>query len=166
VGDGYVEPGGSWRAFWLVAAFLVLLLVIDELVLGGGAPAIVWVLAFVAVLGVVAGGTVAARRTWTVRVDRGGPEPALTVGRERVPLADVDTGHLQAVRDGEAGGVDAGAPVLGGGGMLPRGRTGLPLRLADGRTVLVPTRSPAALAAALTGSTPDGPTGRRGTLEA
>ena len=41
--------------------------------------------------------------------------------------------------------MDAGAPVLGGGWIVPRGRTGLPLRLADGRTVLVPTRRPAAL---------------------
>jgi hypothetical protein len=158
----YEEPGGSWRTFWLVAGFLAVLLVLDEVVLGGGAPALVWVVAVVAVLGVVAGGTVAARRTWTVRVDRDGPDPALTVGRERVPLAEVDTGHLQAVREGAAG-VDAGAPVLGGGWSVPRGRTGLPLRLTDGRTVLVPTRCPAALAAALTGA-PDGPTGPRGTL--
>ena len=68
---------------------------------------------------------------------------------------------------GEAG-VDAGAPVLGGGWTVPRGRTGLPLRLTDGRTVLVPTRSPEALATALVGGspggTPDGPTGPRGTL--
>ena len=35
---------------------------------------------------------------------------------------------------------------------LPKGRTGLPLRLGDGRTVLVPTRDPAALRAALIGS--------------
>jgi len=34
----------------------------------------------------------------------------------------------------------------------PKGRTGLPLRLADGRTVLVPTRDPAALRAALVGA--------------
>jgi hypothetical protein len=161
----YEEPGGSWRTFWLVAGFLVVLLVLDEAVLGGGAPALVWVLASLVVLGVVAGGTVAARRTWTVRVDRTGPDPALTVGRERVPLAEVDTGHLRAVREGAAG-VDAGAPVLGGGWSVPRGRTGLPLRLTDGRTVLVPTRSPAALAAALAGGAPDGPTGPRGTLGA
>jgi hypothetical protein len=163
---GYREPGGSWRPFWLVAGFLVLLCVLDTAVLGGGAPALVWVLAFVAVPGVLAGGTLAARRTWTVRVDRDGPEPALSVGRERVPLADVDAAHLRAVRDGEAG-VDAGAPVLGGGWSVPRGRTGLPLRLRDGRTVLVPTRAPGALAAALlqgAGDAPEGPSGSRGTL--
>jgi hypothetical protein len=159
----YQEAGGSWRPFWLIAAFLVLLLLLDEVVLGGGAPVLVWVLAFVAVLGVVAGGTLSARRVWTVRVDRDGPDPALIVGRERVLLAEVDTAHLRAVGEGTAG-VDAGAPVLGGGWTVPRGRTGLPLRLTDGRTVLVPTRSPAALAAALSGGTRDGPTGPRGTL--
>ncbi len=54
-------------------------------------------------------------------------------------------------------GVDAGAPLLGGGWSLPKGRTGLPLRLTDGRTVLVPTRDPAALRTAVLD--------RQGTLE-
>jgi hypothetical protein len=53
--------------------------------------------------------------------------------------------------------VDAGAPVLGGGSTLPNGRTGLPLRLTDGRTVLVPTRDPAALAAAVLAAVGDAP---------
>jgi hypothetical protein len=63
--------------------------------------------------------------------------------------------------------VDAGAPVLGGGWSLPRGRSGLPLRTTDGRTVLVPTRDPAALAAALLAAVsdvPGGHPGREGTL--
>ena len=141
----YVEPGGTWRAFWLVAASLVVLLVLDRALPGGDVPPLVWALALVAVPGIVAAGTVSARRVWTVRVDGRGNDAALTVGRERVPLTEVDTGHLT---DG-AGGVDAGAPVLGGGWSLPKGRTGLPLRLTDGRTVLVPTRDPAALRAAL-----------------
>jgi len=164
----YVEPGGSWRPFWAIAAFLVLLLGLDLALPGAGVPVLVWVLAFVAVLGVVAGSTVSARRVWTVRVDRDGPDPALSVGRERVALAEVDAGHLRAVRAGEAG-VDAGAPVLGGGWSVPRGRTGLPLRLTDGRTVLVPTRDPAALVAALLdeagGDTPQGGSGSRRTLD-
>jgi hypothetical protein len=147
-GDGYVEHGGSWRTFWLVAAALAVLLVLDLVLPGGDVPALVWALALVAVLGVVAAGTVSARRVWTVRVDGRADDAALTVGRERVPLAEVDLAHL-----GEGtGGVDAGAPVLGGGWSLPKGRTGLPLRLTDGRTVLVPTRDPAALRAALVGT--------------
>jgi hypothetical protein len=118
----------------------------------------------------VAMGVLSARRVWTVRIDAPGPDAALTVGRERVPLADVDRAHLVAVAEGTAG-VDAGAPVLGGAWSLPRGRAGLPLRLTDGRTVLVPTRAPEALGDALLAAvapgakevTDDGPAGR-GTL--
>ncbi|WP_448641206.1 hypothetical protein [Geodermatophilus sp. URMC 63] len=153
----YVEPGGSWRPFLLAAGVLGLLAVLDAVLPGPGVPPLVWLLAAVAVLGVAASVCSAARRVWTVRVDPRGPDGALSVGRERVPLADVDAAHLRAVRDGTAG-VDAGAPVLGGGWSVPRGRTGLPLRLTDGRTVLVPTRDPAALGAALLGSVPGSPT--------
>jgi hypothetical protein len=163
----YVEPGGSWRPFWVITGFLVLLLGLDLALPGGDVPPFVWVLAFVAVLGVVGGGTLAARRVWTVRVDRDGPDAALSVGRERIPLADVDAGHLCAVRDGEAG-VDAGAPVLGGGWSVPKGRTGLPLKLTDGRTVLVPTRHPAELLGALieaSGGTPGADSGSHRTLD-
>ena len=145
---GYLEPGGSWRTFWLVTGSLGVLLVLDLVLPGGSVPPFGWALGAVAVLGVVAAGTVSARRIWTVRVDGRGDDAALSVGRERVPLTSVDPTHL---RDG-SGGVGAGAPVLGGGGSLPRGRSGLPLRLTDGRTVLVPTRDPAALRAALVGA--------------
>jgi hypothetical protein len=166
----YVEPGGSWRPFWLVAAFLVVLIGLDLALPGTDVPAWVWALCVVAVLGVVAGGVLSARRVWTVRVDTDGPDAALSVGRERVPITDVDAGHLRAVRDGEAG-VDAGAPVLGGGWSVPKGRAGLPLRLTDGRTVLVPTRDPAALTSAILAAvgsrpdTPDGPSGSQGRLD-
>jgi hypothetical protein len=137
----YVEHGSSWRPFWLVAGALAVFGVLDLLLPGGDLPPLAWALVLVAVLGIVAGGVVSARRVWTVRVDAGG----LSVGRERVPFPDIDTTHLREVDSG----VDAGAPVLGGGWSLPKGRTGLPLKLADGRTVLVPTRDPAALRAAL-----------------
>jgi hypothetical protein len=137
----YVEHGGSWRPFWLVAGALAGFLVLDLVLPGGDLPPLMWVVALVAVLGIVAAGTLSARRIWTVSVDDAG----LAVGRERVPLSDIDGGHLRGVDSG----VDAGAPVLGGGWSLPRGRTGLPLRFTDGRTVLVPTRDPAALRTAL-----------------
>jgi hypothetical protein len=162
----YVEPGGSWRPFWSVAAALAVFLLLDVALPGADIPASLWALAAIAVLGTVAAGCLSARRVWTVRVDGRGPDAALHVGRERVSLSGVDTAHLRDVREGAAG-VDAGAPVLGGGWTLPRGRTGLPLRLTDGRTVLVPTRDPAALARALldTGDTLDGGPGHRGTLD-
>jgi hypothetical protein len=145
----YVEPGGSWRPFWIVAGAMTVFVVLDLVLPGGDVPFLLWVVAIVGVLGVVAVGCLSARRVWTVRVDDDG----LAVGREQVRRADIDVDHLRAVDSG----VDAGAPVLGGGWSLPRGRTGLPLRLADGRTVLVPTRDPAALRAALLDS--------QGTLE-
>ena len=137
----YLEPGGSWRPFWLVAVALAIFLVLDLVFPGPDVPALIWLVAIVAVLGIIAGGTLSARRLWTVRVDR----DALVVGRERVARSDIDADHLREV----ASGVDAGAPVLGGGWSIPKGRTGLPLKLADGRTVLVPTRDPAALRTAL-----------------
>jgi len=157
--NAYVEPGGSWRPFWLVAAALAVFLVLDLMLPGGDVPALLWVVAIVAVLGIVALGTLSARRVWTVQVDDDG----LSVGREQLRLADIDVDHLSAVDSG----VDAGAPVLGGGWSLPRGRTGLPLKLTDGRTVLVPTRDPRALYTALmtrVGETPDSAPGSRGTL--
>ncbi|SDC12847.1 hypothetical protein SAMN05660690_0630 [Geodermatophilus telluris] len=156
----YVEPGGSWRPFWLAAGVLGLLAVLDAVLPGIDVPPPLWALAALAVPGVVAAVCLAARRAWTVRVDPGGPDGALSVGRERVALADVDAAHLRAVREGTAG-VDAGAPVLGGGWTVPRGRSGLPLRLADGRTVLVPTRDPAALGTALLGAVPARATSQR-----
>jgi hypothetical protein len=145
----YVEQGGSWRPFWIVAAALAVFVALDLALPGSDVPPLLWLIAAVAVLGTVAAGCLSARRIWTVRVDAEG----LAVGRELVPLPDVDVDHLRKVDSG----VDAGAPVLGGGWSLPRGRTGLPLKLTDGRTVLVPTRDPAALRAALLTA--------RGTLE-
>jgi hypothetical protein len=156
---GYVEPGGSWRPFWLVAGALGIFLVLDLVLPGGDVPALYWAVATVAVLGVVAVGCLSGRRVWTVRLDDDG----LSVGRETVPLRDIDVEHLRAVDSG----VDAGAPVLGGGWSLPKGRTGLPLRLTDGRTVLVPTREPATLHEALLGRVSDttgGSPGSQGTL--
>jgi hypothetical protein len=148
--DRYVEPGGSWRPFWIVAAAMGAFLVLDLVLPGGDLPPLLWAIALMTVLGIVAAGCRSARRMWTVRVD----DRALSVGLERVPLSDVDVERLRAVESG----ADAGAEVLGGGWSLPRGRTGLPLRLAGGRTVLVPTRDPVALRAALLEA--------RGTLDA
>ena len=155
----YVEPGGSWRPFWLVAGALAVFLVLDLALPGGDVPPLLWLVAVVAVLGTVGVGCLSAQRLWTVRVD-----DDLAVGRERVAFTDIDGDALRALESG----ADAGAAVLGGGWSLPRGRTGLPLRFTDGRTVLVPTRDPAALYEALVArvtDASDGGTGSRGTLD-
>ena len=143
-GTSYTEHGGSWRPFWLIAGALAVLVALDLALPGGDVPPLLWAVAIVAVLGIVAAGTLSARRIWTVRVDHEG----LSVGRERIRLSEIDAEHLRQVDSG----VDAGAPVLGGSWSLPKGRTGLPLKLTDGRTVLVPTRDPAALWSALSDS--------------
>jgi hypothetical protein len=148
--SAYVEHGGTWRPFWIIAAAFAVFLALDLVLPGSDVPPLLWMVAIIAVLGIVAAGCLSARRVWTVRV----ADDGLAVGRERVPLSDIDGDHLRSVDSG----VDAGAPVLGGGWTLPRGRTGLPLKLTDGRTVLVPTRDPAALRTALLSS--------RGTLDA
>ncbi len=161
----YVEPGGSWRPFWIVAAAFAAFLAFDIALPGPDFPVLAWALVLVVVLGIVAMGCLSARRIWTVRVD----DEALAVGREKVRLSDVDVHHLRAVDSG----VDAGAPVLGGGWSMPKGRTGLPLKFSDGRTVLVPTRDPARLYEALVVrltetavDTPDDAPGTQGTLGA
>ncbi len=165
----YREPGGSWRPFWLAAAVLAVLVAVDVALLDV-VPALVRTVVVVGVLGTIAVGCLSARRLWTVRIDGRGEDAALVVGRERVPLRSVDADHLAAVRTGSAG-VDAGAPVLGGGWSVPRGRSGLPLRRTDGRTVLVPTRRPGDLATAILARHPGGSgrphtdTGSEGTLE-
>jgi hypothetical protein len=150
---GHVEQGGSWRPFWLVAAVLAVLVVLDAVLPGPDVPPLLWAAAVVLVLGCVAAGCLSARRVWTVRVTGRGPDAALSVGRDRLALAEVDAAHLRAVAGGSAG-VDAGAPVLGGGWSLPKGRAGLPLRRTDGTTVLVPTRAPAQLTEAILTSHP------------
>ncbi|TFV53313.1 hypothetical protein [Blastococcus sp. TF02A-35] len=142
--EDYVEPGGSWRPLWVVGGAALLFLALELVLPGPDLPVVAWA-ALAVVLGIVAGSCLAARRLWTVRVEGAGDDGALSVGRERLALTEVDGEHLAGVDSG----VDAGAPVLGGGWSLPQGRTGLPLRLADGRTVLVPTRDPGALRTAL-----------------
>ena len=162
--DTYVEHGGSWRPLWVVAGAMAVFVLLDVVLPGGDVPPLFWVMGLVTTLGVVAAGCRSARQVWTVRVTGRGPDGALTVGRERVALSEIDVDHLRAVDSG----VDAGAPVLGGGWSLPRGRTGLPLKFTDGRTVLVPTRDPAALyetlVARVTDASDEG-TGSRGTLD-
>src|SRR3712207_9355187 len=94
--SGYVEPGGSWRAFWLAAGALAVLLVLDRALPGAGVPASAWALAVVVVLGVVAAGILSARRIWTVRVGGRGPDAAPSVGREAGPLAGADAAGRQS----------------------------------------------------------------------
>src|SRR5690606_6807598 len=98
----YVEPGGSWRPFWIVAGALGIFAVLDLALPGPDIPPWLWALTVVTVLGAVWVGCLSARRIWTVRIDDDG----LAVGADVVALREVDAVHLAAVE----GGVDAGAP--------------------------------------------------------
>ncbi|WP_104525826.1 hypothetical protein [Blastococcus atacamensis] len=142
--EDYVELGGSWRPLWVVGGFAGVCVALALILPGPDLPLFAWA-ALAGVVAVVACGCLAGRRLWTVRVEGAGDDGGLSVGRERVALPEIDAGHLRSVESG----VDAGAPVLGGGWSVPKGSTGLPLKLADGRTVLVPTRDPDALRTAL-----------------
>ncbi|MCA0145990.1 hypothetical protein [Blastococcus sp. LR1] len=143
-GEGYVERGGSWRPAWVAGGFAALCVVLELVLPGPDLPLFAWA-ALAVVVVISTSGSLAGRRLFTVRVEGAGDGSTLSVGRERVALTEVDADHLRALESG----VDAGAPVLGGAWSIPKGSTGLPLKLADGRTVLVPTRDPDALRAAL-----------------
>ncbi len=80
----YVEPGGSWRPFWLVAAALVLFVVLDLVLPGPDVPPLLWAVSLLAVLGTVAAGALSAGRVWTVRVGQG----MVTVAPEHDRTAD------------------------------------------------------------------------------
>ena len=58
----YVEHGGSWRPFWIVAAALAVFLGLDLALPGADLPPLVWGIALLTVLGVVAAGCRSARR--------------------------------------------------------------------------------------------------------
>jgi GNAT superfamily N-acetyltransferase len=134
----YAEPGRSYRTtlalFVLLAAGFGL-----DLALGGGVAHLIgWIVAVVLVVGADALVTHAARSLRSITVTA----TELRVGDDAIARADI-AGVLSEPGDD--------VPVLGvgPGSGLPRGVAGLALRLADGRTVLVPSRHPDRLAAAL-----------------
>jgi DUF3093 family protein len=138
----YTERGASWRPLGVVVLLCLVGLVIDALLPGHSVHLLGWVLAFVAVAGVIGIASYARMQFGTVTVTA----TTLRVGRETLPLSTVDYSYLV---DDDAGGAPVGARILGGGMAVPKGRSPMPLRLTDGTVVLVPCRDPAALRAAL-----------------
>lgn len=134
----YREPGRSY----LSALVLLLLLAAGfagDLALGGGLVHVVgWIVAAVLVVGVDALATHAAR------VNR-----SLTITADELRLGDavIARGKIVAVEPG----VSAELPVLGRtfAEGLPRGASGVIVRLADDDLVVVPTRRPERVAEAL-----------------
>ena len=157
----YVEPGGSWRPFWLVAAVArACFWCSTSRCPAADVPPLLWLVAIVAVLGVVGGGTLSARRVWTVRVDATA-DAALSVGRERV-RARRRRRRAPARRPRRRGrgrrrGAGARRRLVG----APRAAPGLPLRLRRRAHRARAHPRPAALAAALLAAAATPPTGLR-----
>jgi hypothetical protein len=144
----YTERGASWRPLGVVVLLCLIGLLIDALLPGHGVHVLGWVLAFVAIAGVIGIASYARMQFGTVTVTT----TSLRVGRETLPLSTVDYSYLV---DDEVGGPPVGARVLGGAMAVPKGRLPMPLRLTDGTVVIVPCRDPDALRAALADA-PDG----------
>ena len=130
------EPARSYAGLVLLAAVLLAGFLFDLSLGGAGAHAIGWVLASALILGLDAVIVHAARvsKSLTVTADE------VWVGEEMV-----DRARIVAVTPG----VDRALPVLGWPTGLARLKRGLTLRLDDDREVVVPTRKPERVRAAL-----------------
>ena len=132
----YAEPGSSW---WPLAwgPGLALVGVVLDLTAGGSVQALLWVP--VAVLFTLVSTVWVATRRKVRSMSL--TTATLRQGREELAVSEI-------VDVGEAGPA-MGAPVLGGGWLVPNGTDGVPLRLGDGRSVLGWARDSEAFTAAL-----------------
>ncbi|MEP7020406.1 MAG: GNAT family N-acetyltransferase [Pseudonocardiales bacterium] len=134
----YYEPAQTYRSAWTLLGAFVLGFVAD-LALGHGSRHILaWLVAVVLVVGIDVLMTRAARSMRSITVTR----TELRVGESAVPRESIT-----AVVDE----VDPSLPVFGlsVGHGLPRGIPGLAVSVVDGAVLVVPTRHPDRLAAAL-----------------
>ena len=134
----YYEPAQTYRSAWALFGALLAGFVAD-LALGHGSKHVwAWLIAVVLVVGVDVLVTRAARSLRSITVTR----TELRVGENAVPRDSIT---------GVADGVDPTLPVFGlsVGQALPRATPGLAMHLADGAVLVVPTRHPDRLAAAL-----------------
>jgi GNAT superfamily N-acetyltransferase len=134
----YYEPAQTYRSAWALFGALLAGFVAD-LASGHGSKHVwAWLIAVVLVVGVDVLVTRAARSLRSITVTR----TELRVGEDSVPRDSIT---------GVADGVDPTLPVFGlsVGQGLPGATPGLAMRLADGAVLVVPTRHPDRLAAAL-----------------
>jgi ribosomal protein S18 acetylase RimI-like enzyme len=134
----YHEPGRSYLSAIVLTGLLVAGFVTDLAIGGGRAHLIGWVIALVLVVGIDLLVIGAARTLRSVSVT----DEQLIVGEQTIDRNQI----IGIERD-----LDPATPVLGRTIVdgLPRGWSGLALHLADDRYVIVPTRRPDRLAAAL-----------------
>ena len=134
----YVEPARSYVSVVVLLALMVGGFLFDLIALGGGGVhALAWVLATIVIVGFDLFVTHAVRGLRSIVVT----DSELRVGESVLPRDEI-VGVAMGGQD---------APVLGrrGGEGLPRGMGGLTLQLTDGRSVIVASRDPRKLAAAL-----------------
>jgi GNAT superfamily N-acetyltransferase len=141
----YREAAKTYASLWVVGVFFAAGIALDIALGSFVAHLLGWAVAIVLVVGVYALFIHAARseKSLSLTADE------LRVGDEAIPRPDIA---------GVAAGVDeSDLPVLGWPTGAPRGLTGLTLRLADGREVVVPTRFADRLSAALGVAAVQGP---------
>jgi GNAT superfamily N-acetyltransferase len=132
----YAEPARSYASLWFFVALLAAGFGFD-LALGGGIAHLAgWILAFVLVVGLNFVILYAVRATKSLRLTA----DELRVGDEAIGRAEIVGVTPEPVAD---------APVLGWPNGRPRRIGAITVRLFDGQDVVVPTRFPARLAAAL-----------------
>jgi GNAT superfamily N-acetyltransferase len=140
VSDGpatYAEPARSYAGLWIIVALFAAGFGVDAVLGGAVAHLLGWAIAFAIVAGAGLLLLYAVRATRSLRLT--GTE--LRVGDEVVARADI----VAVASDVD----ETDLPVLGWPNGRPRGVHAVVLRLADGRDLLVPTRFPERLSAAL-----------------
>jgi ribosomal protein S18 acetylase RimI-like enzyme len=142
-GGRYREPARSYLSTAALAALIVAGFVLDLILGGAWAHLIGWAIAFVVVVGIDALTVHAARTLRSVAVSG----TQVRVGDDVIERSDI-LGIELGVVDTVAGG---DCQILGRTAAegMPRGCVGLSLHLTGGRRVIVPTRRPQRLAAAL-----------------
>jgi len=145
-GGWYREPARSYLSTAGLALLIVVGFVLD-LVLGGAwAHLVGWAIAFFVVVGIDALTVHAARTLRSVSVS----ETQVRVGDDVIERSEI-LGIELGVVEGDGVLETAGCQILGRTAAegMPRGCVGLSLNLTGGRHVIVPTRRPERLAAAL-----------------
>jgi GNAT superfamily N-acetyltransferase len=132
----YEEKARSYASLWAFAVIIGAGFVIDLIVGGGLAHLAGWLLAFVLVVGLNFVIVYAVRS-----------EKSLTLTADELRVGDDAVGRSEIVA--VTSGVDDELPVLGWPLGKPRQLAGLTVRLFDGQQLVVPTRSPERLRAAL-----------------
>lgn len=135
----YAESGSTWWPVLWAPAFCLAGAGVEAL--SGPVHVFAWVLIGVVLTLMVAAWVAARRNVYTVVLT----DQALRQGGQSLP-----TSRIAAVLPEAPDGDVPRAPVLGGGLVVPRKTTEVPLELDDGTTALAWARDPARLRAALT----------------